>query len=170
MGTQQVTPEELARLLKNMGDRMTQMESTITALTEENKQLRDQIAAGPSASGPSTTESLVKTINRLFVSEKKAKVPKPHDYDGDQQKLPTFCREAETYIIDQGLDSERDTEKAINIIAGYMTGNAASWYTIVYATRAQNEKMWASREEFWTDMRTRFGEADPTFAARTKLS
>ena len=170
MGTQQVTTEELARLLKNMGDRMTEMEKTISDLREENQQLRSQITARPSASGPTTTEGLVETINRLFTSEKKAKVPKPHDYDGDRQKLLTFCREAETYIIDQGLDNDSDTEKAINIIAGYMTGNAANWYTITYATRAQNERKWESREEFWTEVKARFGEADPTFAARTKLS
>ena len=170
MGTQQISAEELARLLKKMDEKMTTMEAEMIALRQQNEELRAQIAAGPSTSGPAPTESLAETINRLFVSEKRAKVPKPHDYNGDRQKLPTFCREAETYIIDQGLDNAADTEKAINIIAGYMTGNAANWYTIAYATRVQGEKMWTSREEFWTDMKTRFREADPTFAARTKLS
>ena len=169
MGTQ-VTGEELTRLLKQMDKKITKMESEMIALREENEELRSQLA-GPSASGPaSNNESLAATITRLLVSEKKAKVPKPHDYDGDRQKLPTFCREAETYIIDQGLDNAADTERAINIIAGYMTGTAATWYTTAYMTRALNEKHWKDREEFWSDVKARFGEADPTFSARTRLS
>lgn len=143
MGTQQISAEELARLLKKMDEKMTNMEAEMIALRQQNEELRAQIASGPSASGPQT-DSLAAAITQLFTSEKKAKVPKPHDYDGDRQKLLTFCREAETYIIDQGLDGDRNTEKAINIIAGYMTGSAATWYTIAYATRAQNEKMWES--------------------------
>ena len=164
-----MSAEELARLLKKMDEKITSLEEEVVTLRQQNEELRAQQLAGPSASGLGN-ESLATTITRLLETEKKAKVPKPHDYDGDRQKLPTFCREAETYIIDQRLDGDRDTEKAINIIAGYMTGNAASWYTIAYATRSQNEKMWESREEFWTDMKARFGESDPTFAARTKLS
>ena len=168
MGTQ-VTGEELAALIKRMDERITQMNAELTALRQENEELRSQIAA-PSASGAPQTESLAATITRLLTSEKKAKVPKPHDYDGDRQKLPTFCREAETYIIDQGLDRDSDTEKAINIIAGYMTGAAATWYTTAYMTRALNGKNWKDREEFWSDVKARFGETDPTFNARTRLS
>ena len=82
MGTQ-VSGEELARLLKKMDEKMTNMEAELIALRQENEELRSQIA-GPSASGPApTNDSLVATITRLLVSEKKAKVPKPHDYDGD---------------------------------------------------------------------------------------
>ena len=169
MGTQ-VTGEELACLLKQMDEKITKMEAEMTTLRKENEELRSQIAE-PSASGSApTNESLAATITRLLVSEKKAKVPKPHDYDGDRQKLPTFCREAETYIIDQGLDKLANTEKAINVITGYMTGTAATWYTTAYMTRALNEKHWKDREEFWADMKARFGEADPTFSARTRLS
>ena len=51
-----------------------------------------------------------------------------------------------------------------------MTGPAATWYTTAYMTRALNERMWGSREEFWSDVKSRFGEADPTFSARTRLS
>lgn len=115
------------------------MEATITALTEENKVLRAQLEEPP-ASGSSN--SLAQTIKELLVSEKKAKIPKPHDYNGDRQKLPTFCQEAETYIQDQGLDSWANTEKAINIIARYLTGNAATWYTIAYHTHLVNENKW----------------------------
>ena len=134
MGTQQVSAEELARLLKKMDEKITTLEAEVVTLRQQNEELRAQQLAGPSASGPAETESLAATITRLLTSEKKAKVPKPHDYDGDRQKLPMFCREAETYIIDQGLDSDGNTEKAINIIARYMTGNTANWYTIAYAT------------------------------------
>ena len=165
MGTQQISAEELARLLKKMDEKMTTMETEMIALRQQNEELRAQISTGSSASGPATTDSLAATITRLVTTEKKAKVPKPHDYDGDRQKLPTFCREAGTCIIDQGLDNDGDTERAINIIAGYMTGNTANWYTIAYATRAQNKKMWKNREEFWMDMKTRFGETNPTFSA-----
>ena len=76
----------------------------------------------------------------------------------------------ETYINDQGEGVTNDTKKSINIIAGYLTGNAATWYTIAYHTRLENENKWESREEFWQEMKARFGEADPSFAARTKLS
>ena len=168
MGTQ-VSAEELARLLKQMDEKMTKMQTELIALREENEELRTQITAGPSASGPANND-LAATISRLLTSEKKAKVPKPHDYDGDRQKLPTFCREAETYIIDQGLDNAADTSRAINVIAGYMTGAAATWYTTAYMTRALNERNWENREEFWADVKARFGEADPTFSARTRLS
>ena len=170
MGTQQVNAEELARLLKAMDDKLTRLETELTAVKEENEELRSQLNAGPSASGPAQNESLAATITWLLTSEKKAKVPKPHDYDGDRQKLPTFAREAETYIVDQGLDRMADTEKAINIIAGYLTGAAATWYTTAYLGKAQNETFWESREEFWRDLKARFGEADPTFSARTRLS
>ena len=153
-----------------MNEKITKLESELTAIKEENQELRAQLAAEPSASGSATTESLAATITRLLTSEKKAKVPKPHDYDGDRQKLPTFAREAETYIADQGLDRIIDTEKAINIIAGYLTGTAATWYTTAYLAKTQNETFWESREEFWKDLKARFGEADPTFSARTRLS
>ena len=151
-----------------MNQRITEMSEEIKTLREENGELRAQLAA-PSASG-AANEGLAATITRLLSSEKRAKVPKPHDYDGDRQKLPTFAREAETYIADQGLDRVADTEKAINIIAGYLTGTAATWYTTAYLARAENENFWASREEFWRDLKARFGEADPTFSARTRLS
>ena len=171
MGTQQVNAEELARLLKVMDEKMTRLESELIAVREENQELRSQLAGSP-ASGPAQTDkSLAATITQLLNrSEKRAKVPKPHDYDGDRQKLPTFAREAETYIADQGLDSVVDTEKAINIIAGYLTGTAATWYTTAYLAKAQNESFWESREDFWKDLRARFGETDPTFSARTRLS
>lgn len=170
MGTQQVTGEQFATLIKQMDEKMTVMQNTITQLQDENAQLQAQMMAGSPASDPATTDSLAATLNRLYGTEKKAKIPKPHDYDGDRQKLPTFCREAESYIIDQGLSRDDDVEKAINIIAGYMTGNAATWYTIAYATKARDQKIWTSREDFWTDMKVRFGEANPTFAARTRMS
>ena len=166
MGTQ-INEEELARLLREMNEKITNLQTELAAVKEENEELRAQIT-GPSTSGPKN-DKLAATITQLL-SEKRAKVPKPHDYDGDRQKLPTFCREAETYIIDQGLDGESDTEKAVNIIAGYMTGAAATWYTTAYMTRALNEKMWKNREEFWTDVKGRFGDSDPTFSARTRLS
>ena len=169
MGTQ-VTGEELANLLKKMDEKMDDMKKEVDALRRENEELRAQLTAGPPASGPATTEGWAETLNRLLSSEKKAKVPKPHDYDGDRQKLPTFCREAEVYIIDQRLDNAADTEKAINVIAGYMTGAAATWYTTTYMARALNENRWKDREEFWADVKARFGEADPTFSARTRLS
>ena len=51
-----------------------------------------------------------------------------------------------------------------------MTGAAATWYTTAYMTRALNENHWKDREEFWADVKARFGEADPTFSARTRLS
>ena len=121
MGTQQVNGEELARLLKVMDEKMIRLESELIAVREENQELRSQLAGSP-ASDPAATEGLAATITRLLsLSEKKARVPKPHDYDGDRQKLPTFAREAETYIADQGLDGMANTEKAINIIAGYLT-------------------------------------------------
>ena len=169
MGTQQVNADELARLLRAMDEKLTHLETELAAVKEENQELRSQLNAGPSASGPATDNSLAATITKLL-SEKKARVPKPHDYDGDRQKLPTFAREAETYIIDQGLDRAADTEKAINIIAGYLTGTAATWYTTAYLGKAQSETFWESREDFWQDLKARFGEADPTFSARTRLS
>ena len=170
MGTQQVNAEELNRLLKVLDGKITRLESELVTVREENQELRSQLA-GSSASGPEQTNSLAATITQLLnKSEKKARVPKPHDYDGDRQKLPTFCREAETYIVDQGLDRAADTEKAINIIAGYMTGTAAAWYTTAYLTKVQNESFWESREDFWKDLKTRFGDSDPTFSARTRLS
>ena len=130
-----MTGEELARLLKQMDEKMDKMKEEIVTLRRENEELRAQHIAGSSASGPApNNDSLATTIAQLFTSEKKAKVPKPHDYDGDRQKLPNFCREAEIYIIDQGLDNAADTEKAINVITGYMTGAAATWYTTAYMT------------------------------------
>ena len=163
MGTQQVNAEELNRLLKVLDGKITRLETELAAVREENQELRSQLAGSP-ASGPAPTESLAATITQLLnKSEKKARVPKPHDYDGDRQKLPT-------YIMDQGLDREADTEKAINIIAGYMTGTAAAWYTTAYLTKVQNENFWGSREDFWRDVKARFGDSDPTFSARTRLS
>lgn len=116
-----------------------------------------------------TTTTLVQALKELFVS-KKAKVPKPHDYDGDQLKLATFFQEAETYIVDQGLDSEEETEKAINVITGYLMGNATLWYTTAYMTRLQNKNLWSNRGKFWEEMKARFRDANPTFMARMKLS
>ena len=167
MGTHGTTVVELNALLNTMNERMGRMEATITALTEENKELRAQLAE-PSTSG--SNNGLAQSLKELFVSEKRVKIPKPHDYDGDKQKLPTFCREAETYIIDQGLDTRADTEKAINVIAGYLTGNAATWYTIAYHTCLTNKSKWETHEDFWKEMKARFGDANPTFTARTKLS
>ena len=162
--------EELNRLLKVLDGKITRLETELAAVREENQELRSQLA-GSSTSGPAPTDSLAATITQLLnKSEKKARVPKPHDYDGDRQKLPTFYREAETYIMDQGLDHAAETEKAINIIAGYMTGTAAAWYTTAYLTKVQNENFWESREDFWKDLKTRFGDSDPTFSARTRLS
>ena len=169
MGTQSVNADELARLLRVMDDKLTRLEAELASVKEENQELRTQLNAGPSASGPAN-KGLAATITRLLTSEKKAKVPKPHDYDGDRQKLPTFAREAETYIVDQGLDRAADTERAINVIAGYLTGTAAAWYTTAYLAKAQNESFWESREDFWRDLKARFGDADPTFSARTRLS
>lgn len=167
MGTQGTTVVELNALLNVMNERMGRMEATISALTQENQELKAQLQ-GPSASGPN--DSLAQTLKELFVSKKRARIPKPHDYDGEKQKLPTFCREAEAYIIDQKLDSDNDTEKAINVIAGYLTGNAATWYTIAYHTRLENENKWETRGDFWKEIKARFGDANPSFAARTKLS
>ena len=170
MGTQ-VTGEELSRLLRIMDEKLTNMQAEVIALRRENEELRSQIAAPPaSGAAQENNHGLAATITQLLASEKKVKVPKPHDYDGDRQKLPTFCREAETYIIDQGLDTTAETERAINVIAGYFTGAAATWYTTAYMTRALNENRWENREEFWKDVKARFGEADPTFSARTRLS
>ena len=152
-----------------MDEKLTRLETELAAVKEENQELRSQLQGGPSASGP-TENSLAATITQLLASERRAKVPKPHDYDGDRQKLPTFTREAETYIADQGLDRAVDTEKAINVIAGYLTGTAATWYTTAYLAKAQNESFWESREDFWKDLKARFGDADPTFSARTRLS
>lgn len=90
MGTQ-VSGEELARLLKHMDEKMDKMKEEIATLRQENDELRGQLSGLP-ASGPETNnESLAATITWLLTSEKKARVPKPHDYDGDRQKLPTFC-------------------------------------------------------------------------------
>ena len=78
-----MTGEELAILLKRMDEKVTKMEAELTNLRQENEELRSQIA-GPPASGPATdNDSLAATITRLLTSEKKAKVPKPHDYDRD---------------------------------------------------------------------------------------
>ena len=170
MGTQQVNADELARLLRVMDEKLTRLETELTAVKQENQELRSQITEGPTTLGSTANEGLAATITRLLTSEKKAKVPKPHDYDGDRQKLPTFAREAETYIVDQGLDKMADTERAINVIAGYLTGTAATWYTTAYLNKAQNETFWESREDFWKDLKGRFGDADPTFSARTRLS
>lgn len=112
---------------------------------------------------------LAQVLKELFIS-KKAKVPKPHNYNRDRLKLAMFCREAKAYIIDQGLDGEEETEKAINVIAGYLTGNTALWYTTAYMMRLQNENLWSDRGKFWEEMKARFGDADLTFMARTKLS
>lgn len=143
------------------------MEATITTLTQENQELRAQLSA-PSASGDE--KGLAQTLKELIVSEKRARIPKPHNFNGERAKLPTFCQEAEAYIVDQGESVYGDTEKAINIIAGYLTGNAATWYMIAYHTHLENENKWESRGDFWKEIRARFGEADPSFAARTKLS
>ena len=142
------------------------MEATIKTLSKENRELREQLLAAPAK----PTRGLAQTIKELMISKKKARIPKPHNYDGERSKLPTFCQEAETYIVDQGLDHDSDTEKVINIIAGYLTGNAATWYTIAYHTPSEIENKWESREEFWKEIKARFGEADPSFAARTRLS
>lgn len=129
------------------------MEATIASLTRENEELRTQLA-GPSASGPNENNSgLARTLKELIVSEKRARIPKLHDYDGERAKLLTFCREAEAYIVDQGPEVYKDTEKAINIIAGYLTGNAAQWYTIAYHTRLENKKKWADRGKFWKEIK-----------------
>lgn len=162
----------LTNTLNAMAQHLSDLKGLVTTLQNNNQKKQeeiDELHAQVVSKLPAMTTMLVQALKELFIS-KKAKVPKPHDYNGDWLKLATFCQKAKTYIVDQGLDSEEETEKVINVIAGYLMGNAALWYATAYMMRLQNENLWSDRGKFWEEMKARFGDADPTFMARMKLS
>lgn len=141
MGTNVQDATVLANALTAMTKRLTALKGLVTTLKTDNDrkqeeidELHVQLVSGPSAPAQENPYTLTRMLKEVFASEKKAKVPKPHNYDGDRSKLPTFCQEVEAYIINQKPMDNNKTEKVINVITGYLTGNVATWYTIAYAT------------------------------------
>ena len=85
----------------------------------------------PMMEGQEEGSSLMMTLKAFFdQKESKVRVPEPHDWEGDWQGLSTFKRECETWIADRKITRYEDVPKAITMIAGWMKGPAAQWYTM----------------------------------------
>ena len=104
---------------------------------------------------------------KTFFEQKESKVcvPEPHDWEGDRKGLETFKRECKTWIADRKLTRYKDVLKAITMIAGWMKGTAAQWYTINQKSRELASNPWPNREEFWAKLERRFRDSDPSFTA-----
>ena len=169
MGTEQ-TPATMEQVLEQLAGRLTGLENEVLRLRNENlrkdeqiHELQEQLVG---TAGPSTTtgsESFIATLKAFFEQkESKVRVPEPHDWEGDRKGLETFKRECKTWLRDQKV---KDEQKAIILVAGYMKGAAAQWFTINAKARELAENPWILKRQFWREVEERFGESDPSFNA-----
>ena len=165
----------VTQVLEQMAERLNGLKAEVIRLREENEQKREEIEdlkkqineGQPMTEGQS---SLMMTLKAFFEQkESKVRAPEPHDWEGDQKGLSTFKRECETWIADRKITRYEDVPKAITMIAGWMKGSAAQWYTVNQNSRALTQNPWNTREEFWGDVERRFGDSDPSFTTHTKL-
>ena len=70
------------------------------------------------------------------------------------------------WLRDQKVEDE---QKAIILVAGYMKGAVAQWYTINAKAQELAENPWLLKRQFWREVEERFGESDPSFNTQTKL-
>ena len=114
--------------------------------------------------------SLMMMLKAFFEQkESKVQVPEPHDWEGDRKGLDTFKRECETWIANRKITRYKDVPKVITMIAGWMKGSAAQWYTINQNSRELAQNPWNMCEEFWKELERRFRDSDPSFTAHMKL-
>ena len=176
MGTE-LTMQEI---LEQMANRLTGLETKVVRPQTENDRKDTEIEDlkkridehHPTTEGEEEEErtSLMMTLKAFFEQkESKVRVPEPHDWEGDRKGLKTFKRECETWIADRRITRYQDVPKAITMIAGWMKGTTAQWYTINHKSREIAGNQWVTREEFWDDLERRFRDSDPSFTARTKL-
>ena len=169
MGTEMT----MEQILEQMANRLTGLESEVVRLRDENDRkgaeiddLKKQIdERRPTTEGEEEEGTSLMTTLKAFFEQKESKVrvPEPHDWEGDRKGLETFKRECETWIADRKITRYQDVPKAITMIAGWMKGTAAQWYTINHKSREIAGNQWVTREEFWDDLERRFGDCDPSF-------
>ena len=124
---------------------------------------------------PTTQEGIMAAILKAFLTkEKKIRLPKPHDWDGDRKGLDTFFRECEAWLKDRNMTDDTDDlerRKQIMIIVGHMKDTPSQWVTTQMKIHGVHvEEIWPTRATFWKELRERFGDSDPHFSARTCLA
>ena len=149
------------------------LENKIITLKRTNNEKDKQIQELHAQINPDTETknptSLLGTLKALFEHKEKVWILAPHDWDSNKRSLDTFIREAKIYLENHSLTKPGNTEKVVNVIAGYMTGTTVQWYTTTAKVKAQNNEFWYEWELFWRDVKLRFRDADPSFTARNKL-
>ena len=156
MGTEMT----MEQILEQMANRLNGLEAEVVRLQLENdrkgaeiNELKKQVdERQPTTVGKGEEEeqmSLMTTLKAFFEQkESKVRIPEPHDWEGDRKGLETFKRECETWIADRKITRYQDVPKAITMIAGWMKGTVAQWYTINHKSREIVGNQWVTREEF----------------------
>ena len=164
----------IQQVLDQMSNRLTGLENEVIQLKNENNQKDEEIeelqTQITNALGPSMimgNKSFMAMLKAFFEQkESKVHVPEPHNWEGDWEWFNTFQWECETWLTDQKVTNQG---KAVTLIAGYMKGLAAQWYTINQKARELAEEPWVSTMDFWKEVEMRFGDANPNFTTRMKL-
>ena len=142
MGTELMIQDTLNAMMEHI----VGLENEIITLKGTNNKKNKQIQELHAQINPDTETknptSLLSTLKALFEHKEKVQIPAPHDWDSNIRSLDMFIREAEMYLEDCSLTKPRNTEKAINVIARYMTGTTVQWYTTAAKVKAQNNKFW----------------------------
>ena len=161
--------------LAAMAERLQSLENEVIQLWSKNEEKTCQIKQlqnpNPNNTSNLTTPNSFMTMLKAFFEQKenKVQVPKPHNWDSNKRALNTFIWESKTWLEDWKLTLPSNTAKAITMIAGYMKGPVAQWYTTATWIKEQEDSTWYTLELFWKGIKMRFGDADLSFMVRTKL-
>ena len=112
-----------------------------------------------------TIAEVANAITKAITEKKeRARVPPPTEYDGTKDKLPIFLKEVKAWLEDNKVTE--DDEKVRLTMAYLKKGEAAEWST----QQVEDEETWETYEDFLGAIRARFGDIDPKYTAREKLS
>jgi hypothetical protein len=132
--------------------RIGQLETNINFLeTERQKQ--------------ATITEVASAITKAITEKKeRARVPPPTEYDGTKDKLPIFLKEVRAWLADNKVTED---EEKIRLMMAYMKkGEAAEWST----QQVEDEETWETYDDFLSAIRAHFGDIDPKYTARERLS
>ena len=122
----------LSEVLQAMTDHLGSLEIEIVQLWEENwekdiriNKLRDQIVQDGPSMTTGSNDTFMAMLKAFFdKKESRVKVPKPHNWEGDQKGFDTFKRECMTWLEDRNLVEDDNIPKVITMVAGWMKGLA----------------------------------------------
>ena len=112
-----------------------------------------------------TITEVANVITKAITEKKeRARVPPPTEYDGTKDKLLIFLKEVKAWL--EGNKVMEDEEKIRLKMAYLKKGEAAEWST----QQVEDEETWETYEDFLGAIRARFGDINPKYTAREKLS